>query len=167
MSTESCYLPSADVWIGSAALHSHYVRRIQAFNNRCLCINLGISLWKERRNTSIRAQVQQEHIDTTLMRCRLYFLCHLAGIDDHGVPKQLLLCTPAHGSRPLGEPCLRWNDIVRANLHRLDAENNWCQKAQDHVAMRQEVEDATQTINSERETQEKEAKDENKWRREE
>ena len=36
-----------------------------------------------------------------------------------------------------------------------------------HVAWRQEVENATQTINSERETQEKEAKDENKRRREE
>ena len=46
-------------------------------------------------------------------------------------------------------------------------EDNWYQKAQDRVAWRQEVKDAVQTINSECKTQEKKAKDENKWRREE
>ena len=83
------------------------------------------------------------------------------------MPKQLLLCTPAHGSRPLGGPCLRWNGIIRADLRHLDAENNWCQKTKDHVAWLQEVEVAAQTINSKCETQEKEAKDKNKRRREE
>ena len=83
------------------------------------------------------------------------------------MPKQLLLCTPARGSRPLGGPCLRWNDIIRDDLRRLDAKHNWLQKTQDHIAWWQEVEDAAQTINSERKTQEKEAKDENKRRREE
>ena len=87
-------------------------------------------------------------------------------MDDHRIPKQLLLFT--YGSRSLGGPSLRWNDIICADLHCLDAEDNWCQKAQDRdrVAWRQEVEDAAQTINSERETQEKENKDENKRREE-
>ena len=120
----------------SAALLSHHIRCLQAFNNRCLRVILGISLWKERRNTSLRAQAQQEHIDSILMRRRLHFQGHLARMDDHHVPKQLLLCTPAHDSRPLGGPCLRWNDIIRADLHHLNAEDNWRQKTQDHIAWR-------------------------------
>ena len=114
-----------------------------------------------------QAQAQQEQIDIILMRHRLHFLGHLTRMDDHRMPKQLLLCTPARGSRPLGVPCLRRNDIIRANLRHPNAEDNWHQKAQDCVAWRLEV-DAAQTINSERETQEKEAKDKKKkWRREE
>ena len=83
------------------------------------------------------------------------------------MPKQLLLCTPVHGSRPLGGPCLRWNDIIRADLRRLDAEDNWHQKTQHQFSWLQEMEDATQNINSKHETQEKEAKHMNKLRREE
>ena len=83
------------------------------------------------------------------------------------MPKQLLVCTLAHGSRPLGGPFLRWNDIICSDLHCLDSKNNWRHKAKDRSAWWQEVEDAAQTINSEHDTQEKEAKDENKWRKEE
>ena len=101
------------------------------------------------------------------MRHQLCFLGHLARMDDHRVSKQLLLCTHAHGSRPLGGPCLKWNDIICTDLCCLDAEDNWRQKAQDHVAWWQKVEDAAQTINSKCKTQEKEAKDKNKRRREE
>ena len=100
-------LPVLMYRLESAALLSHHARCLQAFNNRCLRIILGISLWKERRNTPIRAQVRRECIDTTLMQHRLRFLGHLARMDDHRVPTQLLLCTPAHGSRSLGGPCLR------------------------------------------------------------
>ena len=63
--------------------------------------------------------------------------------------------------------CVCWNDIICADFRRLDAEDNWRQKALDRVAWWQEVEDAAQTINSKHKTQEKEAKDENKQRREE
>ena len=70
-------LPVLMYGLESAALLSHHVRCLQAFNSRCLRIILGISLWKERRNTSIRAQAQQECIDTTLMRLRLHFLGHI------------------------------------------------------------------------------------------
>ena len=86
-------LPVLTYGLESAVLLSHQVQCLQAFNNRYLCIILGISLQKERRNTSIRAQMQQEGIDNTLMRRRLCFLGHLARMDDHHLPKQLLLCT--------------------------------------------------------------------------
>ena len=76
-------------------------------------------------------------------------------------------CSWFNGSRPFGGPCLRWNDIIRADLRHLNAEDNWCQKTQDRIAWWQEVEDAAQIINSEYETQEKKAKDEKKRRREE
>ena len=81
------------------------------------------------------------------------------------MPKKLLLCTPARGSRPLGGLCLRWNDIICADLHHLDTKDNWHQKTQDCVAWWHEVEDAAQTISSEHKTQEKEAKDKNKQRK--
>ena len=45
--------------------------------------------------------------------------------------KTTALCTPAHGSRTLGGPCIRWNDIIPTDLRRLDAKDNWCQKTQD------------------------------------
>ena len=147
-------------------LLSHHIQHLQTLNNGCLCIILGISLRNERRNTSIRAQAQQECIDTTLMQRQLCFLGHLARMDDHHMPKQLLLCFPARGSRPLGGPSLRWNDIICTDLHCFDAEDNWRQKTQDRFAWWQEVEDSAQTINSECETQVKEAKDKKKWRRE-
>ena len=97
----------------SVVLLSHHVQRLQAFDNKCLRIILGISQWKERRNTSIRAQAQQERVDTTLMQRRLCFLGHLTQMVDHRVPKQLLLCTYARGSRPLGGPCLTWKHHSR------------------------------------------------------
>ena len=66
---KSVILPLLLYGLESAALLSHYLRRLQACNNSCLHIILGISLWEKKRNTYIREQAHLECIETTLMRC--------------------------------------------------------------------------------------------------
>ena len=82
------------------------------------------------------------------------------------MPKLLLVCANACGSRALGDERQRWMDVILTDLHRLGAESNWCHKTQDRSVGRQEVEDAVLVRNIVEETREKEMKDESKRRRE-
>ena len=128
---KSVILPVLLYGLESAALLSHYLRHLQAFDNIGHCITLGISMWKKRRNTYIGEQVRVERIETTLMIHRLCFLGHIAHMDDC-IPKQLLVCAHARGLRALGGQCQRWKDVIHTDLHHLDSEKKWCQKPQNH-----------------------------------
>ena len=81
------------------------------------------------------------------------------------MPKQLLICTHACGSKTLGGQCKKWKDVIHTDLHRLGAENNYRQKAQDHSLWWQDVEDAVLARNTVEEIRE-EMKDKSKRRRE-
>ena len=83
---------------------------------QCLRIILGISMWDIKRNTTIRKLARMPRMSTILSQRRLRLLGHLACIDDHCLPKKLLVSAPAGGSRAVGGQTLRWNDLISRDL---------------------------------------------------
>ena len=67
------------------------------------------------RNTSIRKMAQQR-VSSIVSQWRLRLLGHIVHMDDHWLPKQLLVSAPYGGSRAVGGQKSHWNDLVQRDL---------------------------------------------------
>ena len=89
---------------------------LQSFVIRCLCSILEVSLRDGQRDTSIKKTAHIQRVFSMLTDSRLRLLGHIMRMPEDRLPRQLLVCAPAHGRRSAGGQKLRWNDLVLRDL---------------------------------------------------
>ena len=111
-------------------------RKIEVFHNRCLRNILGITKMQQRLGRISSVQVakwfgMEESLEEMIAARRLWWLGHVARMNDDCTPKRLLFGwlpnrRPAHGTK------LRWRDRARKDLKNFNIEeSSWYQVAQD------------------------------------
>ena len=95
-------VPTLLYGLESVVLLEPHTHRLQSFVMHCLCIILRVSILDKKRNTSIRKMAQQQRVSSMLSQRRLRLLGHIVRMDDHQLPKQLLVYAPTGGSRAVG-----------------------------------------------------------------
>ena len=111
-------------------------RKLEAFNNRYLRGILGITSMQQRLQHISSVQVakqfgMEESLEDMIVLRTLRRLDHLARMDDHRLPKKILLGwlskrRPAHGTK------IRWRDQVKKDLKKFGIEEKgWFKLAQD------------------------------------
>ena len=140
--------------------------RLQGFVMRCLRVILGISRRENLRDTEVRRRAGLPTVDTLIRQRRLRWLGHIMRMEPERLPRQLLACRPAGGSRRAGGQKLRWAEIVARDLKECGAGSDWRGRVSDRREWRALVQDWSATVNAVREAAEKAKKDERKERRE-
>ena len=143
----SVLLYGAETW----TIKAGSVRRLSGFHNRCIRTIMGISRYQQqwKEHTSSRRLAagfgMEETIADLLMHHRLRWLGHLARMEDHRMPKQLLFGEvtkkrPAHGAKR------RWRDVVAADVKSVGVSETWYDQAQDRRAWRVVCRDGIKTL---------------------
>ena len=109
---------------------------------------------------------QQQRVSSIVSQRRLRLLGHIVRMDDHRLPKQLLVSAPYGGSRAVGGQKSRWNDLVQRDLRQCGLEDSWRVAAQNRNGWRSVVKSRIEDCNRLAEEEEKRSKDEQKRRRE-
>ena len=144
----------------TAVLLEPQVHRLQSFVMRCLRTILGVSLWDRRRDTSIRKIAHLDRVSTILTKRRLQLLGHILRMDKGRLPRKLLVCAPSQGRHSVGGQKLRWNDLLQRDLRNCHLDEDWRTVAQKRTEWRSKIWTATQDLNTRKEAQEKDRKDE-------
>ena len=146
----------------TAVLLEPQIHRFQSFVMTSLLSILGVSLWDDKRDTSIRKIANLQRISTMLTQRRLLLLGHIMHMDECRLPRKLLVCASPQGRRSVGGQRMRWNDLVLRNCN-LDGV---CRiLAEDRNEWRNQIWAATQEVNFKKEEPEKYRKDKQKRRR--
>ena len=120
--------------------------------------------WPERHLHQETAHILRVSSLLTLSRLRL--LGHIMCMPEDRLPRQLLVCAPAHGGQSAGRQKLRWNDLVLRDLQSCNLDGEWRALTQDQSELRNRVRNGTSNLNQQKEAVEKHRKDEQKRRRE-
>ena len=136
------------------------INRPQSFVMRCLHSILGVSLRDGQRDTSFRKIAHIQRVSSMLTQSRLHLLGHIMRMSEDRLPRQLLVCAPAHGRRSTGGQKLRWNDLVLRDLQSCNLDGEWRALTQDRSEWRNRVRIGTSNVNQQKEAVEKHRKDE-------
>ena len=139
------------------------LHRLQSFVIRCLRIILGVSAGEMKRSTAICKMAKQQRLSSILTQRRLRFLGHLSRMCENRLPKRLLVCALANGSREAGGQKCRWNDVVTKDLKQCGLIDNWRAIAQDRSLWRRVIKRSGKRLN-ERAEEEKQRMDVRKRR---
>ena len=127
----SVLLYGTETW----AVKAHSLRRLSGFHNRCIRSIMGVSKvqqWKERITSTELAEEfgMTETMKDILMRHRLRWLGHIARMDDHRLPKQLLF-GELQRKRPRPGTKRRWRNLMAADVQSTGLGEEWYAVAQD------------------------------------
>ena len=162
----SVIVPTLPYGLESVVLLEPHTPRLQSFMMRCLRIILGVSILDKTCNTSIHKMAQQQQVSSMLSQRRLRLLGHVVHMDDHRLPKQLLVSVPYGGSWAVGVQKSRWNDLVQRDLRKCGLEDSWRVAARNRNGWRSVVKTRIEDCNRLVEEEEKRSKDEQKRRHE-
>ena len=95
----------------SVVLLEPHIHCLQSFIMRCLRIILRVFIWDKKRNTSIHKRAQQQQVSSKVSQRQLRLLGHIVRMDDHQLPKQLLVLHLMVGGQKS-----RWNNLVQRDL---------------------------------------------------
>ena len=143
----SVLLYGAETWTAKA----ESIRRLSGFHNRCIRTIMGVSKYQQwREHISSRrlaaAFGMEEGMADILKKHRLRWLGHLARMESHRMPKQLLFGEllkkrPSHGTKR------RWRDMAAADIKCVDInEVEWYELAQDRKAWRAVCKDGLESL---------------------
>ena len=135
----------------TCTVKAEHLRCLTTFHNRCVRTILGVSKyqqWMEKITTGQLAVAfgMEETMANILMPHRLRWLGHLARMEDHRMPKQLLFgelvrTGPRHG------PKRRWRDVVRSDLQAIGVSvDEWYAVAQHRLEWLQVCTDGVRTV---------------------
>jgi len=93
-------------------------RKIDALNQRCLRMLLGIKWYQFVRNDDdVRRLTKQPKLTAIIQSRRLTLFGHIVRMDDNADAKRILLASPpADCRRQPGRPYITWLSIVQQNL---------------------------------------------------
>ena len=130
----SVLLYGAETW----SIKAESVRRLSGFHNRCIRTIMGVTKQRQWREHISSRQLaadfgMEETMAEILMKHRLRWLGHLARMESHRMPKQLLFGElqkkrPSHGTKR------RWRDVAAADIKSVNAGAEWYDLAQDRNA---------------------------------
>jgi len=113
----TCILPiflyGSDCW----AISKTDARRINALDQWCLCMLLGIKWYQFVRNDDVRRLTKQPKLTAIIQSRRLTLFGHIMRMDDNADAKRILLASPpADWRRQLGRPRITWFSTVQQDL---------------------------------------------------
>ena len=157
-------MPTILYGLESLILIEPQVQRLKSFVIQCLRIILGISMWDMKRNTTIRKLAILPRMSTILSLSRQRLLGLLARLDDHRLPKKLIVSAPAGGSRSVGGQNLRWNDLISKDLIESGISDTWYNHALYRTTWHSMCRTKLEDVNKQRESVENVRKDDRKKR---
>ncbi|KAL8568560.1 hypothetical protein ACOMHN_058497 [Nucella lapillus] len=113
---QACVLSTLLYGSESWTLYTHQERMLNTFHLRYLRGILGIS-WQDRvPNKDVLARAGTHSMFALLTKRRFRWLGHVSRMQDGRLPKDILLCELATGSRPTGRPALRYKDVCKRDF---------------------------------------------------
>jgi len=117
----TCILPiflyGSECW----AVTKNDVRKIDALDQWCLRMLLGINWHQHVRNDEVRRLNKQPHLSAIVQSRRLSLFGHIARMPDETDAKQILTAFPAgNWTRPLGCPRITWMKTIQQDLKSSD-----------------------------------------------
>jgi len=88
-------------------------RKIDALDQWCLRMLLGIKWYQCVRNNDVQRLTKQPKLTAIIQSCRLILFGHIMRMDDNADAKRILLASPvADWRRQLGRPRITWLSTV-------------------------------------------------------
>ena len=124
----------------SWTVYSRHARKLNHFHTVCLRRILGIK-WQDRvPDTEVLEKAGLPSIFTILAQTQLRWAGHVARMEDHRLPKQLLYGEFTEGKRKACGPKKRFKDTLKASLKDFDIQtSSWELTAQDRPSWRQRL----------------------------
>ena len=160
----SVIMPTLLYGVECTVLLEPHFHRLQGFVMRCLKNILRVSLWDKQCNTTM-CELAKQRVSSILVQHRRRLLGHLVRMRDSRLPKKMLVCAPADGSRAAAGQKCRWNDLVVKDLRKCGVEEDWHDVALDRRAWRCVVREGAEELNKHNEHEEVKWKDERRQRR--
>ena len=92
-------------------------RKIDALDQWCLHILLGIKWYQFVQNDDVLRLTKQPKLTAIIQSCRLTLFGHIMRMDDNADAKRILLASPpADWRRQLGRPRITWLSTVKQDL---------------------------------------------------
>ena len=114
--------------------YGHHKKKLNAFHLHSLPRITGINWWDKITNKGVLSCADSCSLLPTLQIWRMRRLGHLRRMPHGRLPKDILygeLCT---GSRPRGQPMLRFKDVAKRDLEALDIDTErWEEVAEDRT----------------------------------
>ena len=97
------------------------MRKIDALDQWCMSILLGINWQQYVRNDEVGRLTKQPHLSAIVKSRRLSLFEHSARMPDETDAKQILTASPAgNWTRPLGRPRITWMKTIQQDLKSSD-----------------------------------------------
>ena len=111
----SVLLYGAETW----AVTQQELRKLHAFQMKCLREIVGVTLWDRRRNVDILEETGELPVEEQLRHKRLQWFGHLQRMPENRPQRQVLRCRPHGRKRKPGGTSQRWVDLVHKDLSNL------------------------------------------------
>ena len=109
----SIFLYGSDCW----AMSKTDARKIDALDQWCLRMLLGIGWYQFVRNDDVRRLTKQPKLTAIIQSRRLTLFGHIMRMDDNADAKRILLASaPADWRRQLGHPRITWLSTIQQDL---------------------------------------------------
>ena len=108
-------LYGAETW----AVTQQELRKLHAFQMKCLREIVGVTLWDRRRNVAILEETGELPVEEQLCHKRLQWFGHLQRMPENRPQKQVLRCRPHGRKRKPGGTSQRWVDLAHKDLSNL------------------------------------------------
>ena len=100
--------------------YAHHIKTLERFHQKCLRHILNIKWQAMVPDTEVLSLAGLPSIECLITLNRLRWAGHLVRLDDTRIPKILFFGEIAHGKRRLGKPKMRYRDVLKATLKKVD-----------------------------------------------
>jgi len=113
----TCILPIFLYGSDCLAMSKMDARKINALDQWCLRMLLGIKWYQFVWNDDVRMLTKQPKLTAIIQSCRLTLFWHIMRMDDNADAKRILLASPpADWRRQLGRPHITWLSTIQQDL---------------------------------------------------
>ena len=125
-------LYGAEMW----AVTQQDLRKLYAFQMKCLREIVGVNLWDRRRNVDIFDETGELPVEEQLCQKQLQWFGHLKRMPNNWPQKQVLRCQPCGKKWKPGGTLQRWVDIIHKDLSKI---HNWKELVKDRSQWRSTI----------------------------
>lgn len=138
--------------VETMTLHRRHIRKLTTFQTRHLRQLLKID-WSEKiPNVEVLRRAGMVSVEAMITTAQLRWTGHIVRMNDNRLPKQLLYGELREGSRNVGGQKLRYKDVIKRHLKRVDCDvNTWEVTARDRKTWRGVVSSVSEKVERRRE----------------